>query len=341
MTLVKIGKVEDVDTMLDIAFRRARERREMSHSTIKGRSDISRLDKSRRAEKQRVLGAGKSLRGQLDAIEAAFPSFNQLAPFYQELVRTVLDLDELKRSLGAVRWVSDKIGGLTKDSVRRIDACVELTKINAIRREHYGRCASTLKQIGKDLISLDKARKTLKDLPTIKTSVPTVVIAGIPNVGKSTLLSALTGAKPAIQPYPFTTRHLMLGYANIDGKQVQFIDTPGILDRPASDRNPIERRAALAIRHLAKLILFVIDPTLHSGFSVEEQLSLLKDLRKEFDAPFVVLVNKADLMTSDIKIPGVRLVRIAAKTKQGLEGVLDAIKPVLRESDVVQGGLDL
>lgn len=326
MTLIRIGKVDDSETMLDIAFRRARERRDATAEGFRGKT-TSRLEKSKKAEKGRVLGAGKSLAKQLETVHDSFPSFNHLAPFYQELITTVVDMDDLRQALGAVRRAAEIVDDITRNYTHKIDASSDLPAISALRREHYGRCASAVKKVDKKLGFLDIVRKKLKDLPTVKTSVPTVVITGMPNVGKSTLLSSLTGAKPEIQPYPFTTKHLMLGYAEIDGNKVQFIDTPGLLERPAKDRNAIERRATLAIKHLANVVLFLIDPTLSSGYSLEEQLILLDDIRKEFDVPLIVAINKADIPAPRVNVPDA--ITIAAKTGFGIDKVRKALQAAL------------
>jgi nucleolar GTP-binding protein len=328
MTFVTLSKIADSSIMLDLAFRSARERRDFAHKDIIGRKDIGRLDKSIRAEKQRVFGAGKSLRRQLMAIHDNFPSFNHLAPFYQELISTVVDMDTLRNSLGAVKWAAERVDTLTQTYANQIERCKELDKINAMRRAFYGRCASTLKQIDKNLAELERCRKAFKDLPTLKTSIFTVVIAGVPNVGKSTLLHAITGAKPEIKPYPFTTKHLMLGYSKIDDNEVQFVDTPGILDRPLHKRNAVEVRAALAMTHVANAIIFIIDPTLQSGFPLEEQRRLLTDTRKQFKVPFIIIINKSDVATKEEKdaVADLKPIAISAKSKEGIEDVRKALK---------------
>ena len=332
MTFISLSKVEDPETLLDMAFRAARERRDFAHKDIKGRSDITRLKKSQRAEQQRVYGAGRTLKRQLDTIITAYPSINNLPAFYQEIIQTVVSVDELKHAIGAVHWAMDKIDEFTTEYGHLIGDCHDLTKINALRRAYYGRCASTLKRVKKELAYLEVCRKAFKDLPSLKTSMPTVVIAGVPNVGKSTLLHALTGAKPEIKPYPFTTKHLMLGYATIGEQELQFIDTPGLLDRPQHKRNTIEARAALAVKHLANVVLFVIDPTGHCGFSMDEQLRLLKDIQEDFNTPIIVLINKADVGVEyeKFELPK-KLValRISAKNKQGIDEALAAITNAL------------
>jgi len=89
-----------------------------------------------------------------------------------------------------------------------------------------------------------------------------------------------------------------VGHIPLDsGVKVQVMDTPGLLDRPLTDRNPIEKQAIIAIKHLARVILFILDPTETCGYPYDYQLRVLAEIRKEFkDIPIVVALNKIDLV---------------------------------------------
>ena len=115
-------------------------------------------------------------------------------------------------------------------------------------------------------------------------------------MGKSTLLKALTGAEPQVASYPFTTQDILMGHFEVRYRRYQVVDTPGLLDRPIAERNPVEQKAALALKHLANIIFFVFDPTEGCGFGVEDQINIYHDIRENFDVEVVPVMNKADLL---------------------------------------------
>jgi nucleolar GTP-binding protein len=288
MNLQGLGKVDDYQKQLDIAFKNG------IASASQARKDTTsqnRLTRSRRIETARIEAMGKSLINGLDFIGKSFPSLDQLAPFYQELVKCTLDYGMLKQSLGAMMWAKKQITGLLHKYTKEISMTTRLAHFNKLRVAFSGRSSSVMKQIKDNLVYLEYCRKTMKGYPSLKTSVKTIVIAGAPNVGKSTLLATLTGSKPQTASYPFTTLKVNLGY-DTDGNQ--YVDTPGLLDRPFEKRNPIEKQAILALRYVATIIVFVVDPTETCGYPLKEQQHLLEDIKKAFDKPIILTANKAD-----------------------------------------------
>ncbi len=289
MNFQGLGKIEDYQIYLDMAFQAGNKITTDLRSDMK---DVDRVIKSRKIEYNRVQTVGKVLTGHLDAIGRAFPSIDQLPPFYNELVKCTIDYELLKKSLGAINWAKKQLREIMDGALYDIKKTTRIHHFNVVRTAFSGRASSVMKQIRKNLEFLEGARKIMKGYPSLKTSVPTIAIAGMPNVGKSTLLCALTSSKPEVASYPFTTKKLNLGY---DSEDRQYIDTPGLLDRPVADRNPIERQALLALTHLANAIVFIIDPTESCGYPLKEQEQLLRDIKKMFTAPVIVVSNKADI----------------------------------------------
>ncbi|MBW2969731.1 50S ribosome-binding GTPase [Candidatus Woesearchaeota archaeon] len=288
MNLQGLGKIETWEKYLDIAFKNAMK------SAQQARQDTiskSRVIKSRRVEIARIDTFAKTLTNTLDSIEKKFPSIDQLAPFYQELIRATLDYKMLKQSLGALNWAKKQITGLLHKYTKELSQTTKLEQFNKLRTAFSGRTSSIIKQIKPNLEYLEQCRKTMRNYPTLKTKTNTIVITGAPNVGKSTLLAVLTGSKPQTASYPFTTQKLNLGY---DAEGNQYIDTPGLLDRPLEKRNPIEKQAILALKHLATMIIFIIDPTETCGYTLMQQKNLLQNIKKEFTQPIILASNKAD-----------------------------------------------
>jgi nucleolar GTP-binding protein len=294
-------------------------------------SGATRLIRSRKIEIARIEAFSKPLISLFDNIVKSYPDFDSLPEFYKALVDCCLDSDQLRKSLGAVNWAKRQILLRFTDTKKKIKANKDIAKFNTIRTALLGRVCSIVKQISSDFIFLEDARKVMKRFPTIKTSYFTVVIAGAPNVGKSTLLAALTGSKPEISYYPFTTKNLNFGTDKIN--KIQFVDTPGLLDRPIKERNEIEQQAIIALQHVANLIIFMFDPTGACGYPMDDQKNLLKEIKQNFKVPIIVVSNKADMGTADVDA-----IPISAKENVGVSDVnalvLDAKKDwTLEEQD--------
>ena len=129
----------------------------------------------------------------------------------------------------------------------------------------------------------------------IKNGVP-VVIAGKPNVGKSTLLNALLNEERAIvSDIAGTTRDTIEDEININGVVFRFIDTAGIRETAdVIEAKGVER--TLDKMKQAKLIIYMVD-------AQEEQAEVVKqlnDLSKQ-DTPFLFIVNKFELLSQGQK----------------------------------------
>ncbi|MCK5630651.1 MAG: hypothetical protein KAI26_08575, partial [Nanoarchaeota archaeon] len=175
MNFQDLVKVETPDFYLDVAFRRTKDKaRLIRGSQLKG----TRMDKSRYIETRKIELIKDTLVNSLIKIVKSFPSIDQLPEFYLELVKCTIDYAMLKKSLGAVNWAIKRVDEFFKIYSSKINKCSDLQKINQYRREFYGRISSFIKQIKKELAFLEESRKIMKGFPAIKTSIPTIVIAG-------------------------------------------------------------------------------------------------------------------------------------------------------------------
>ncbi|MBI4738374.1 50S ribosome-binding GTPase [Candidatus Woesearchaeota archaeon] len=288
MNFQGLTKVETADWYINVAFRAATKKAGIA----RGASSGTRLDKSKSIECAKLAELHTVLRKHLMQILLSFPSIDGLPEFYQQLVRTTLEYDQLKKSLGAVNWAVDKIDMLHRDYMRDLTKTRDLTRVNALRKEYYGRVSSVVKTIKEQLAYLENSRKVMKEFPSIKQNVFTVCIAGFPNIGKTTLLSKLTASKPEIAAYAFTTKRLNIGYLKSDHVRIQVIDTPGALNR-FEKMNAIEQQAYLAIKYCADIVVYIFD--LGEPFPLAHQKRLFAELQR-FHKPMLVYLSKTDIL---------------------------------------------
>ncbi len=164
-------------------------------------------------------------------------------------------------------------------------------------------------------------------------------LVGLPNAGKSTLLSRVSAARPRIADYPFTTLTPNLGVVAIDDAEFAMADVPGLIRGAAEGRG----LGHTFLRHVERALVLVImlDPSPMAEMDPGEQLdTLLGELERYsqplVERPRVVAVNKADLPEAApvaAEIPGSFL--ISAVTGQGLRPFLRRVNQLVgREREV-------
>lgn len=288
--MLKIPTILTADEVLDKAFRKA------SKTDYQG---PTRIDTVREINISKVRSASDVIASTLGKYVKAFPSIERMSPFYSSLIDVTIGKDKLKKSLGAMDWCRGAVARVSREAIRDIAKARSIDAIDGTRRAAYGRISSIVKQIDKELKFVAIARNTIKKFPTVDVSIPTIVVAGAPNVGKSQLVGRISSGKPRVAVYPFTTQEISLGVFERKRLRYQVIDTPGLLDRPLDERNAIELRAVLALKHLADAIVFVLDPSETCGYTVEQQEHLLESVKGEFGStPMIVVENKADVLKS-------------------------------------------
>jgi tRNA modification GTPase len=156
----------------------------------------------------------------------------------------------------------------------------------------------------------------------------TVVIAGRPNVGKSSLFNALLGTDRAIvTDVPGTTRDLVAERVDVDGLAITLVDTAGA----RSTFDPIEREGvarSVRARGASSLVLVVVDG---SEPLTDDDRRVLEDTRHR---PRVVVKNKSDRGDRCGPFDGtVPAVAVSAQTGEGLDALRGAIVRVLTASE--------
>ena len=168
----------------------------------------------------------------------------------------------------------------------------------------------------------------------------TVVIAGEPNAGKSSLLNCLSGRQSAIvTEIAGTTRDILREHIHIDGMPLHILDTAGL--RKTNDVVEQEgvRRAQQAILH-ADLVLLVIDGTKFTDLTAEITRTHLETLFDQPFPPLAVVVNKMDLTKESVQRTTVgehTVIKISAKSGNGTELLKEYLKEVMGFSQQQEG----
>src|SRR5436309_4497094 len=159
----------------------------------------------------------------------------------------------------------------------------------------------------------------------------TIVLAGRPNVGKSTLLNALIGEHLAIvSPKPQSTRLPVVGLLTRDDTQYIFTDSPGLLE-PEYQLHVAMRAAALRAIDDAEVIAY-LHPLPESP---APPLTQVAKLDRPPRAPIVTVYTKADLAPTSTALhrpPPPSTAVVSAVTRQGLDALLDELRAALPES---------
>ncbi|MHA1731238.1 MAG: NOG1 family protein [Promethearchaeota archaeon] len=291
--------------ILDVAFNRA------SKKLKSPGTRSSHLVKARTREYSRVKIVFEYLGERIQKIVKSVPNIGDLPEFYKQLADLLVDNDQLRLNLGKLQGVLRVLRKLKSEYGYKIRTARTPHEAEVARRDTYGRVSSLINQQDSTLAYLESVRKKLSRIPVVDPERPAIVVAGYPNVGKSSIVRAISTGKPAVASYPFTTKDISIGIIRNERDEDRFtrfsrfqvIDTPGILDRPMSSRNNIEKQAILSFQVLASAIVFLFDPTLTSGYELEPQVELYREIQSDIctpkGIPLLPVINKVDLATSE------------------------------------------
>jgi GTPase len=188
-----------------------------------------------------------------------------------------------------------------------------------------------------DIVRLNIELKLLAD----------VGLVGLPSVGKSTIISVISAAKPKIADYPFTTIRPHLGVVQVRDTSFVVADMPGLIEGASQGAG----LGTQFLKHIerTKVLVHVLDGSHgehipHDYQLIREELGLFNpDLLRR---PEIIVVNKKDLLL-DEEIDAIQgqfdqpLLFLSAATNDGLQPVLDAVVKTLQEVPkvVIQDGV--
>ena len=168
-------------------------------------------------------------------------------------------------------------------------------------------------------------------------------LVGYPNAGKSTLLTAISKARPKIAPYPFTTLHPQIGVLEFsDYHRITVCDIPGLID--GAHQNVGLGHAFLRHIQRCRALVLLIDM---AGTDARKPWDDFKQLRKELELydpkmlkkPYVVAANKMDMEESQDhlrsfkrRLRGVKVIELAAAFDEGVSPLKDVMRAMAAQS---------
>jgi nucleolar GTP-binding protein len=196
--------------------------------------------------------------------------------YYSLVLKNIIPVSELekyKNHYSATIHIINKLSERFKKKVKKAD----IKEYPKIKKEYIGRISSVIRKLKTTNSKLLDISKEIRNIPKPDMNAFTIVLIGLPNAGKTTLLTELTKSDPEINTYEFTTKSLNLGYFTKRFEKIQVVDTPGIIHLEFKDMNKIEKYAIVAIKSLADKIVFVYNNRL----DLDKQYKIYEKIKEE------------------------------------------------------------
>jgi len=234
----------------------------------------------------------------------------------------------LMQSEGAISKEIQELRGKLLSTIAHIEATVDYPEddLEEVTAEMAIKDLEVIKKEIKEFIETAEEGKILRE------GLSTVIV-GKPNVGKSSLLNALTKENRAIvTDIPGTTRDVIEEYINISGIPIKIIDTAGIRETDdVVEKIGVERSRAKI--NDADLIILILDS---SDDLSEEDKEIINHISNK---KYMILLNKSDLNSkiTQVNLENINcknIYSISAKTGEGIDKVRSAIKDMFFKGEI-------
>ncbi len=272
---------------------------------------------------QRVLALGARMARPGEFMERAF--LNRKIDLVQaEATADLIDAATSQAAQNAVRSLQGEFSAQVNQLLTsliglrtHLEALIDFPEEEEIEKLAQGQFGEEIDNI---LLKVEELKNTAKQGVILREGI-TVVIAGKPNAGKSSLFNYLSGREAAIvTDIPGTTRDVLHAQVQIDGMPINLLDTAGLRDQPDVIEGEGIRRAWEEIKK-ADHVLLVVDAFANPNRDPDKLWADFFGVMPKH-AHFTVLYNKIDLIGEEprvIKTDNADSIYLSVKTQQGLD----------------------
>ena len=136
----------------------------------------------------------QTIQERLGQILTDFPRLNDIHPFYADLCNTLYDRDHYKLALGQINTARSLCDSIARDMIRMVKYGDSLYRCKCLKRAALGRMCTVLKRQKASLAYLEEVRRHMSRLPVLDPNTRTLLMCGLPNVGKSSFMNKITRA---------------------------------------------------------------------------------------------------------------------------------------------------
>ena len=227
------------------------------------------------------------------------------------------------------------------EKIKAIQDEIHKTQINKATEFHIGLLKAKMSRLKREMEENTHGKIVARGggaagFDVRKAGDATVVLIGLPSVGKSTLLNRLTNAKSKVASYQFTTLTAVPGLLDYRGSKIQILDMPGIIEGAAAGKGLGHRFLRHIERNPVLLFLIPADCADHKK-EFEILVNELEQYNPEMlQKDFVIAISKTDMLDEELKeaiekeLPrNIPHVFISSITRKGLDELKDILRATL------------
>jgi nucleolar GTP-binding protein len=207
---------------------------------------------------------------------STLPDYSKMEEYYLLMSKNIVQQQILEKYKNHYLATIQLVNSISERYKRFVKREKTYTHKLQLKKEYLGRLKSMLKKLDGTNEKLMEYGKYFRAIPNPQ-KLFTIVLVGVPNTGKTTLLSEITTADPEINSYSFTTKTLNFGYFKKREEIIQVVDTPGLIHEEFKDMNFIEKQAVVALKTIANVIIFLYNQ--HQSY--DEQKKILDRIMEE------------------------------------------------------------